>query len=150
LARLAGAGRTTCSGRPTSAAGKDAVPRVTVVSAIACGATIPVVAAVASAASPPSAVLIEGVSGKRARRGAWVSQETGPITSRILPREMFTNARTSAGSNCVPEHRVSSVRASSGVAGSLYERIEVITSKTSAIATIRPARGISAPAIPRG
>jgi hypothetical protein len=109
-----------------------------------------VVAAVASAASPPSAALTEGVSGKRARRGAWVSQETGPITSRILPSEMFTNARTSAGSNCAPEQRVSSERASSGVAGSLYERIEVITSKTSAIATIRPASGISAPAIPRG
>jgi hypothetical protein len=32
----------------------------------------------------------------------------------------------------------------------LYERIEVITSKTSAIATMRPGNGISSPAIPRG
>jgi hypothetical protein len=61
----------------------------------------------------------EGVSGKRASKGAWVSHETGPITSRIRPSEMFTNARTRAGSNCVPEQRVSSARASSGVAGSL-------------------------------
>jgi hypothetical protein len=123
---------------------------VSAVCAIACGATIPAVAAVASEASPPSAALTDGVNGKRASSGAWLSQETGPITSRIRPSEMFRNARTSAGSNCVPEHAVSSARASSGVAGSLYERIEVITSKTSAIATIRPASGMSEPATPRG
>jgi len=68
----------------------------------------------------------------------------------MRPSEMFTKARTRAGSNCVPEQRVSSARASSGVAGFLYERIEVITSKTSAIATMRPGNGISSPAIPRG
>jgi hypothetical protein len=72
------------------------------------------------------------------------------MTSRIRPSEMFTNDRTRAGSNCVPAQRAISARPSAAVAASLYERAEVITSKTSAIATIRPGSGMSAPAIPRG
>jgi hypothetical protein len=92
----------------------------------------------------------EGVKGRRARIGAWESQETGPITSRIRPREMFTNARTSRGSNCVPAHRAISARPSVAFPASLYDRADVITSNTSAIATIRPANGISSPAVPRG
>jgi hypothetical protein len=63
---------------------------------------------------------------------------------------MLTKARTIRGSNCVPEHRAISERAAAAVAGCLYDRAEVITSKTSAIATMRPASGISSPAIPRG
>jgi hypothetical protein len=63
---------------------------------------------------------------------------------------MFTKARTRRGSNCVPEQRVISSRASAALAGSLYERADVITSNTSAIATMRPASGISSPATPRG
>jgi hypothetical protein len=72
------------------------------------------------------------------------------MTSRIRPREMFRKARTSRGSNCVPAQRAISDRASVALAGSLYERAEVITSNTSAIATMRPPKGISSPAIPRG
>jgi hypothetical protein len=134
----------------TTVAGADTARRETVVSAKACGAMTPVVAAVASVASPPKAAVTEGVSGKRARIGACVSQETGPITSRIFPSEMFTKARTSRGSNCVPAQRVISARPSVALPASLYDRAEVITSKTSAIATIRPGSGISSPARPRG
>lgn len=94
--------------------------------------------------------MIEGVSGIRASSGAWVSHETGPITRRMRPSEMFTNARTSAGSNCVAEQRAISSRPSTADEDSLYERLDVITSKTSAIATMRPAKGIASPAIPRG
>ena len=86
------------------------------------------VATVASVASPPNAAPTEGVMGMRARSGACVSHESGPITSLILPSEMFTKARTRRGSNCVPAQRASSARASVGLAGSLYERAEVITS----------------------
>ena len=86
----------------------------------------------------------------RASRGACASQDTGPTMSRMLLREVATNARTSRGSNCVPEQRTSSARASLELAGSLYDRDDVITSKTSAIATMRPARGICSPASPRG
>ena len=83
--------------------------------------------------------------------GACVSHESGPITSRILPSEMFTNARTSRGSNWVPEQRViSASEPRRRPPASLYDRADVITSNTSAIATIRPASGISTPAIPRG
>ena len=101
-------------------------------------------------ATPPSEAPIEGVSGRRARSGACESQESGPITSRILPREMFTKARTSRGSNCVPEQRAISFRASVAPPAALYDRVDVITSNTSAIATMRPANGIASPAIPRG
>jgi hypothetical protein len=111
---------------------------------------MPVVAAVASEASPPRAAPIEGVSGMRASTGACVSHDTGPITSRIRPSEMFTKARTSDGSNWEPAHRAISCLPSTGPAASLYERFEVITSNTSAIATIRPANGISSPATPLG
>ena len=83
------------------------------------------VAAVASDASPPMAALTEGVSGSRARRGAWVNQETGPITSRIRPSEMFTKDRTRAGSNCVPAQRAISARPSAAVAAFL-ERLPAV------------------------
>jgi hypothetical protein len=118
--------------------------------AVSLAGRIPVVAAVAMVAAAPKAAPTEGVIGNRARSGAWLSHESGPITSRILPSEMFTKARTRRGSNCVPEQRAISARASVAVAGALYERADVITSKTSAIATMRPATGICSPAIPRG
>ena len=111
---------------------------------------MPVVAAVASEASPPSAAPIDGVNGMRASTGACVSHDTGPITRRIRPSEMFTNARTTEGSNWVPAQRAISCLPSAAPPASLYERFDVITSKTSAIATMRPANGISSPAIPRG
>jgi hypothetical protein len=75
--------------------------------------------AVASVARPPKVAPTVGVSGSRARSGACDSHESGPITSRIRPREMFTNARTRRGSNCVPEQRVISSRASAALDGSL-------------------------------
>jgi len=118
--------------------------------AAACGATIPVVVAAASEASPPSAAVNEGVSGRRARIGACDSHDTGPMTRRIRPSERLTKARTSRGSNCEPAQRAISARPSVALPASLYERAEVITSNTSAIATMRPANGISSPAIPRG
>jgi hypothetical protein len=93
---------------------------------------------------------MEGVRGKRASSGACVSHDTGPITSRIRPSEMFTKARTRWGSNWLPEHRAISARPSLAFEASLYERADVITSKTSAIATMRPAKGMSSPASPRG
>ena len=127
-----------------------AATRCAATRAVSEAGSIPVVVAVASVATAPNAAPTEGVIGSRARRGACESQESGPITSRIRPREMFTKARTRRGSNCVPAQRVSSSRASVAVAGSLYERAEVITSKTSAIATMRPARGIRSPSMPRG
>ncbi len=65
------------------------------------------------------------------------------------PRDVYEGAHEGRIELCA-RAGVSSARASSGVAGSLYERIEVITSKTSAIATMRPGNGISSPAIPRG
>jgi hypothetical protein len=80
---------------------------------------MPDAAVVATTAIPPSDVLRNGVSGMRARSGACDSHESGPITSRILPSEMFTKARTRRGSNCVPAQRASSARASVGLAGCL-------------------------------
>ena len=52
----------------------------------------------------------------------------GPSTSLILPSETLTNARTRRGSNCVPAQRAISDRASVALAGSLYDRADVITS----------------------
>jgi hypothetical protein len=63
---------------------------------------------------------------------------------------MARNARTTSGSNCVPAHRDSSFLASTTEDCRLYERAEVITSNTSATATIRPAREISSAASPCG
>ena len=71
-------------------------------------------AVVAMTATPPSDAPRNGVSGRRASSGACESHESGPITSRIRPSEMFTNARTRRGSNCVPAQRASSARASVG------------------------------------
>jgi hypothetical protein len=70
------------------------------------------------------------------------SQASGPTTRRWRPTEMLRNARTMAGSNWVPAQRVSSLRASQGDIGLLYERAAVITSKESATATMRAPREI--------
>ena len=77
------------------------------------------VAAVASAATPPIVAPSDGVSGRRISSGAFESQASGPTRNRMRPSEMLTNARTSRGSNCDPEQRTSSARASAGVAASL-------------------------------
>ena len=108
------------------------------------------VAAVASAATPPIVAPSDGMSGRRISSAAFESHASGPTRNRMRPSEMLTNARTSRGSNCAPEQRTISARASAGVAASLYERTDVITSQTSAIATIRPPSGIASPAVPRG
>ena len=55
-----------------------------------------------------------------------------------------------AASNWVPAHRASSARAATGEIGALYERADVITSNASVTATIRAAKLMSVPAIPRG
>lgn len=122
---LAGAAPTGCASMP--------VP-------ITAAATL---AVLASAAMP-------GVKGIRPSSGAWLSQDSGPMISRIRPSETFKNARTIPGSNCVPAHAAISVRPSVLLPASLYERAEVITSNTSATATIRPGRGMPSPARPRG
>ena len=72
------------------------------------------------------------------------------MTSRIRPSDTFRKARTTLGSNCVPAQRAISSRPAVAAPAALYDRAEVITSNTSAIATIRPASGISSPAMPRG
>jgi hypothetical protein len=111
---------------------------------------MPVAVAVAIAATPPRAATTDGVSGRRARSGAWESHEKGPRTSLILLSEISTKARTRRGSNCVPEQRTISERPSAVLNGSLYELADVMTSNASPIATMRPARGICSPATPRG
>ena len=70
----------------------------------------------------------DGVNGRRIRNGAFDSHASGPTRYRMRPSEMLRNARTSPGSNCTPEQRTSSARASAGVAATLYERTDVITS----------------------
>ena len=91
-----------------------------------------------------------GLTGTRPTSGSWVSHDSGPIARRSRPSEMFRNARTGRGSNCVPAQRASSARPSTAPFASLYERTLVITSKTSATDTIRAARLIWSPAIPFG
>jgi hypothetical protein len=76
-------------------------------------------AVVAMAATPPSVAPIDWVKGIRAKSGACESQESGPTTNRILPRESPTNARTNRGSNYVPALRTSSARAAAALAGDL-------------------------------
>ena len=90
------------------------------------------------------------VSGSRPSTGVWASHDSGPMTSRIRPSETFRKARTTRGSNCVPAQRAISARPAFAEPASLYDRAEVITSKTSATATIRPASGIASPLRPRG
>ena len=92
------------------------------------GPAITVAVVATTAATPPSAAPIDGVSGMRASNGACASHESGPTTRRILPSEMSRNARTYRGSNCVPELRTSSARASVTLPDSLYDREDVITS----------------------
>ncbi len=123
-----GKGCTASIGRDRARACTGCVPDGDAARAVSFGATIPTVIAVARAASPPTAEMTGVVTGTRASSGAWVSHERGPSRSRSLPREMFTNARTRRGSNWVPAHRASSDRASAALAGSLYERADVITS----------------------
>ena len=72
-------------------------------------------------------------------RGLWARSDSGPIARRSRPMEMFRNARTTSGSNWVPLHRAISSRAVAASTGALYERADVITSKTSATDTMRAA-----------
>ena len=80
--------------------------------------------AVAAPVVPAAAVVVNAVGNS----GTCASHDSGPIASRSRPSERFMNARTTAGSNWVPAHRVSSARASAGEIAFLYERTEVITS----------------------
>ena len=66
-----------------------------------------------------------------------VIHDNGPIATRNLPNDRLRNARTTAGSNCVPAHLASSSRASTAERAALYERTEVITSNVSATDTMR-------------
>ena len=99
------------------------------------------------AALPPTAPVESTEVGNS---GICASHDSGPITSRSRPIEMFKNARTTVGSNCPPEHLASSARASAAETGALYERADVITSNVSATATIRAASAMSRPARPAG
>jgi hypothetical protein len=65
-----------------------------------------------------------------------------PMVRQRRPTEMFKNARTTIGSSCVPATRVSSCRAAAMLIARLYGRGAVITSYTSATATIRAASDI--------
>ena len=49
--------------------------------------------------------------GSSPRNGICASHATGPAATRRRPREIWRKARTTTGSNWVPEHRVSSARA---------------------------------------
>ena len=55
------------------------------------------------------------------------SQESGRRLRRFLTGTA-RKARTTTGSNCVPAHLASSMRAASGEHGFLYERVLVMTS----------------------
>jgi hypothetical protein len=59
-------------------------------------------------------------------------------------------ARTTRGSNCVPEHFFSSRRAASRPTGLRYERAAVMTSNVSATATMRAPRQIWSALRPSG
>ncbi len=113
-------------------------------------ASAPLAVAVATTLSVPANVPTAGVSGIRPSEGMWLSQESGPMITRIRPSETFRNARTTCGSNCVPAHFAISWRPSALFPASLYDRAEVITSKTSATATMRPGSGMSSPRSLRG
>jgi hypothetical protein len=84
------------------------------------------------------------------RNGTRATHEAGPTVHLSRPREMFRNALTTVGSNWVPAHRASSSRAAGTLAGFLYERDAVITSKASATATMRAPRVIDSSERPFG
>ena len=84
------------------------------------------------------------------KRVNWAKNDSGPITRRSPPSDRARKARTTAGSKWLPAQRASSMRASDAGRAFLYDRAEVITSNTSATATIRAERAISVLRNPRG
>ena len=81
----------------------------------------------------------------RPRVGIWAIHAPRPMVVQRRPTDTLRKARTMTGSSCVPATRTSSLRAASTLMGSRYGRGAVITSKTSATATMRAAREISGP-----
>jgi hypothetical protein len=65
---------------------------------------------------------------RRPRLGIWPIHAPIPTVRQRRPIEMLRNARTMAGSSCVPATRVNSRRASATLMVGLYGRGEVITS----------------------
>ena len=124
--------------------------------ALACDAgtlpppTSPAATEPTTATAELATVAMPGESGMRPRMGACASHESGPMASRRRPSETLRNARTTRGSNCAPAQRAISSRAATALPGSLYERADVITSNTSATATMRPASEMSSPWLPLG
>ena len=109
----------------------------------AAAAPTKAVAAVAAPCVAPAATAV-------GKSGSWASHDSGPMATRSRPSDTFRNARTTAGSNWVPEQRASSARASADEIGFWYDRTDVITSYASATDTMRPATEMSSPASPRG
>lgn len=113
--------------------------------------TVITVAVTALSAPVPTQVLrLPNSCQRRPRLGIWPIQAPIPTVRQRRPIEMLRNARTMAGSSWVPATRVSSRRASATLMVALYGRGEVITSYTSATATIRAASEISVPRNLRG
>jgi hypothetical protein len=76
--------------------------------------TLTEIAAVRIAATPTCVSV-----GTLLRKGSDPSQASGPATTRTRPIETSRNARTTAGSKCVPAHASSSARAAWGVIAGL-------------------------------
>ena len=109
-----------------------------------------VTAVVAAVAALVAAVVTALPIGTPRKIGKLVKNARGPAVRRRSPRPMFKNARETTGSNWDPALSATSWRASSAGIGFLYERVDVITSKASATATMRAASGISLPWRPAG
>ena len=133
----------------------DATVLVAVVAVVVVVAVVAVVVVVAEADVPvpvpvaPDAFVGAADTGRAATNQA-VAHDSGPITRRRLLVDRLKKARTTSGSKWVPAHRASSARASWAERGCWYERTEVITSNTSATATMRAGIEMAYPLMPFG
>ena len=128
---------TTGANAGLQASGEFAVPR-------------PTVNAMAAAPEPSTAGTAGTALNSDPMIGAVLSDESGPAARDTRPTETLNMARTTAGSNCVPEPRVSSSRAADIGSGFLYALAAVMTAKASATATIRALKAISSLRSPLG
>lgn len=64
----------------------------------------------------------------QATSGSWAIHDAKPTTRQSRPIEMLRNARTTTGSNWLPEHLTSSCRAADTLTGLRYGRTAVMTS----------------------
>src|ERR1700722_10032506 len=86
----------------------------------------------------------------QATSGNCATQDAKPTTRHNRPMEMLRKARTTTGSNWLPEHLTSSCRAAETLTGFRYGRTAVITSEEAATATVRHPSELCSPASPSG